>query len=123
MNIERILQLADVIEKTPHKPIYYHGNSPAPLTEFNMERWHCGTIGCIAGWTVHLFGNKGASAEDDAGMKAGELLGLSLNDADNLFCPGSGREGPRLSEIKPAKAALILRHLAATGEVNWQIEP
>jgi hypothetical protein len=85
-----------------------------------MSSWHCGTTGCIAGWAHHLFGGgKETAFTDDLQFDARELLDLPFEIADDLFVPGGGY----LRDIKPAKAAAVLRHLAETGKVDWSITP
>lgn len=53
MNIDRMNKLADFIESLPHSSEQSGGNC------FNLQNWfahtkHCGTIGCIGGWTHQL---------------------------------------------------------------------
>lgn len=131
MNKERILQLADAIER--------EGALPEPDLGFNMnyfmseiikadaDEWGpirgdfayrpCGTVGCIAGHTAHLAGITGGF------WAAAEWLGLSYvgSDGAELFFPGgvSGIRVFRWSDITPAHAAAVLRRLAETGKVEW----
>lgn len=109
MNRERILQLADVIEKTPHaQPDYW---SEGPLTSFNMSEWRYGTCGCLGGWVEHLFRD-----EDD--LHARDLLDIEGDAAEELFYPTGFTT---YKDILPARAARVLRHLAETGKVDWSI--
>ena len=116
MNKERILKLADVVERQKHAKVSdSHG--------FNMGefRHECGTPSCIAGWACAL------KKRDKTGMKeididvfsqAKKYLGLSAYEADELFIPSSGY----WSLITPSQAAATLRNLAETGEVVWNVE-
>lgn len=118
MNVERILQLADVIEKTPHRLRYSETMKWRRLSGFNMSNWHCGTTGCIAGWACDVFGNGNEPFyTDEIQFDAAVLLGLPHHIADDLFVPTDGA----LTDIKPKHAANVLRHLAETGEVDWSI--
>ena len=127
MNKERILQLADVIER--------EGALPEPELGFNMlycrvktndddgslERDFanrpCGTVGCIAGHALRLAGINGGFTA------AAEWLGLSYigGEGEELFFPGdvSGINISRWDEITPAHAAAVLRRLVETGKVEW----
>lgn len=113
MNIDRINALADLIEKQPH-------SKKSDPSGFNMEYWQhtCGTPSCIAGWAVHMSGKD---------INVGTVMGdaqrwLGLNDVigDSLFMANGLRSGKRWF-IQPAYAAAVLRHLAATGDVDWFI--
>lgn len=109
MNVARILELADVIEKVPHVALGDAHQGPEPVTDFNMSTFHCGTAGCIAGWAAHLYGNgRGV-------LTAEKFLGISSDDGDELFIPA----GLVLEDITPAQAATTLRKLVATGKVDW----
>jgi hypothetical protein len=111
MNAERILQLADVIEKVPHVQL----DEDAPrgeLDSFNMDDWHCGTAGCIGGWAAQLF--------DCATSEAGVALGLRCIEAMSLFTPKPINPND-WSKITSLQAATVLRHLAATGIVDWSV--
>lgn len=110
MNTERILKLADFIAQLP----------PSAL---DMETWletnGCGTRGCIAGWAVDRF-----HPNPDTVMhffKEGQaLLELNYKQAKDLFygppaeCLCNLYFDPSTSQV-----AAVLRHLAATGEVQW----
>lgn len=125
MNIERILQLADYIEYHPEK--------------FNMSEWMsenirmldveaeelyhmCGTSACIAGHAVAMF-------RPDINLKefcdfAGEGKSiLGLDDLDGayyiLFNPSKAAHGIDVKDVTNLHAAKCLRHLAATGKVDW----
>ena len=101
MNKENVLALAQHIENVDEK-------------EFDMGRVQhsCGTPSCILGYAYHL-----------------QLeLGLSIESSSTLFYPNSkmlncsyhyaARKGER-GYINKAHAVRCLRHLAETGEVDW----
>lgn len=121
MNKERILQLADAIER--------EGARAEPDLGFNMNylwasysndfaKRPCGAVGCIAGHALHLAGING-----DFTSVAAEWLGLSYigGEGEELFFPGdvSGINISRRDEITPAHAAAVLRRLVETGKVEW----
>ena len=111
MNVENILKVADAIEQ-----------HSIPDLGFNMRRWrfrfrngindksghHCKTCACIGGWTEALF----------PGVAAHKSLGLLSLKVHALFYPDAA---PRAYDATPSQAAAVLRHLAATGEVDWSI--
>jgi hypothetical protein len=107
MHIERILLLADVIEKQPHTQ--FHARSG-----FNMRTYthSCGSPSCIAGWAAELFTE---NIEGSIFANAQAALDITDRQASNLFMVD---EIP-WSDITPAHAARTLRNLAATGEVQW----
>jgi hypothetical protein len=99
MNTERMLELAEFLEKLPEK-------------QFDMEIWvndltrkfspyfqdeydykNCNTVCCIAGWTVGLFNetgfvkpnNKRDYTEETIVQEATRLLDLTRGQAVNLF--------------------------------------
>jgi hypothetical protein len=112
VNTERILELADVIERTPHKPLPSQSAPARKLRGFNMGEWHCGTVGCMAGWAGQMF--------DCHPSDAADALGLTRETAWRLFQPIESID--RWEQIKPKQAAAVLRNLAETGEVDWSIE-
>lgn len=115
MNKERVLALADAIEK-------------AELPEgvgFNMKAFvddSCGTTCCIAGLAVLFSGksleellvleNNSASGLQDI---ASEYLGLTQDEALELYYPSAFS----WRYIQPSQAVRTLRNLAATGAVVW----
>lgn len=112
MNIERILQLADVIEAQPH-------TDQQADSGFNMNFFAhtCGTPSCIAGWAVHL-ARPGTYPENEE--LAQEWLELNNQQARQLFW-GEGTKRAFLPDITPAHAAFALRHFAETGTVDWRL--
>lgn len=111
MNKERILALAELIENQPHEELESEFG-------FNMEDFThpCGTPSCIAGWAVFQAG--GLEKDYHANSKvAAEILGLEHRQAEDLFFAWRSKIG--LEEITPFHAAATLRHLAETGDVDW----
>lgn len=141
MNTERILEIADTIERTNHS--------------FHMSKWlqsdtgvshmmgiaathgidalvaeaeRCHTFACLAGWAVLLYGDDRLGEPYQTVYIYGqELLGLTDQQARRLFQPKPfNRPGePEISchynDITAAYAARVLRQFAHTGEVNWMI--
>lgn len=101
MNTERILKLADVIEESE--------------TYDQTQFFHpCGTPGCIAGHAVTMLGS------DEKGPNTSEIareeLGLDEVQATALFFVWPFTINPTAKQ-----AATVLRHLARTGEVDWEV--
>ena len=109
MNKERILELADLIEKQPHTEI--DADSGFNMLDFNHL---CGTPSCIAGWAV--FQSNG-NLEYVNSEEARIALGLNRLQCEDLFFAWSSNLS--LEDITPAHAAFTLRHLAETGVVDW----
>ena len=119
MNKDRIIELADHIEKLPYCEIELASkNMPA----FNMEHTHfdCGTPACLSGHTLALWA-KGKESHN----RAFELLGLTFEQCGQLFTPDLARAHYCSSRGYPGfitskRAAKVLRRLADTGRVNWR---
>lgn len=124
-------------EKDVQSPVYSIGPPPTNVSH------SCGTVACIAGWTclALTYGgeilpqNRSSEAvarftRDVSGTgsehyTAAEVLGLSREQADELFTP-MDTENLRMrnrkwDRVKPRHAATVLRHLAETGEVDWSV--
>lgn len=109
VNSAECLRVADEIEKSAN---------------FNMAivRHGCGTAACIAGhmmtegearWsTTRTFGRNWS---ERAFNRIRRTLGLSREDAEALFMPS----GFAHVTYTAKHGAAVLRHLAATGEVDW----
>ena len=131
MNTARLLALADAIE-----------GHVLPELGFNMEVYYstayrnlpdrsgheCGTIACIAGWACKLYGSLGEGYFATAAYH----LDLDYETANELFIPPgpahwdeenhSWQEFPvNTWKATPAQAARVIRHLAATGKVDWRV--
>lgn len=128
MNKERILELANMIEKLPHR--WEDGYDHGPNNIFNMRNYsECGSPQCIAGWAVHMYHEGGleeATSEaaydncDHAGPvadRAAKALDIPIQDAELLFEPFVD---VAYKQLTPAMAAKVLRTYAETGEVTWR---
>lgn len=125
VNAENILKVADAIEVHAVPGLgfnmdflYTSGQEAAGADLLGVE--NCGTVACIAGWA-------GIVIEGKASFRiAREAFGLSESDALRLFYATNhpdartGEYGP-LFRIQPDQAVRTLRHLAATGEVSWEV--
>ena len=116
MNVENILAVAQAIEdaaKPEAKPDFGFNMAciGGEATERRPDRTghNCDTVACIAGWAIHLFPGSGVA----------EALGISDSNRqlDNLIMPPNGRDGRYTVE----NAVAVLRHLAATGVVDWTV--
>lgn len=142
LNKEKLERLASLIEVQKHVT-FENGDNPRDATEgFTMicVTHTCGTPACIAGFGVAL------AQEDvtDAGRKVieerrspynvvaswltdtlqpdGETTeSYSLTPFTYLFEPEDYEAGKLWSHITPAEAARVIRHFAATNEVDWSI--
>lgn len=99
LRVDRLLLLADEIERPTQGWIY------------DMRIGRCGTRACLAGHAELMFGNDG-----------GEMaFGLTDDQRDALYMP-VGWDFDRAYNDR-ARAARVLRHLAATGIVDWSVTP
>jgi hypothetical protein len=108
MNVENIKKVRDHLAQLPAE-------------KFSMRTFdsvaNCGTIACIAGWAKHLL-NPSAVHAETAAINA---LGLTKEQAYELFWLGD-RLGPDpLWDAGPQQAVSVLDHLIATGEVDWTV--
>lgn len=111
MYVQRIIELADLIEALPDE-------------QFDMRlfrHYPCNTPGCIGGWAVfHFAPNVWSRMNEPSGEVAKKLLGLSNDQAEALFYVGDSCPDDSLYDsITQQDAAATLRHLAKTGEVKW----
>jgi hypothetical protein len=131
----RLLFLADAIEKgvkdhefdmlawlyqVTSEGDYYSGPRNIP---------NCRTVGCLAGTAcvVFLDPNNRPPSSTMVPRVAADLLGLTLDEADDLFMPrfvrGFCEEMVLLDNSDIKKEAIrVLRHLANTGEIQWDLE-
>lgn len=110
MNVERILALADLIEKQPHA-----GHSDE--SGFRMSRFThlCGTPACIAGWAEWSRDGENSDKPWVTFRSGMNYLEITVAQASALFEP-THMVWP---DITPAQAATTLRKLAETGKVDW----
>lgn len=102
MNVQRINELADIIEALP--------DSSFDMTRFTDNE--CGTPLCIGGWAVWHFDRKNF-AVGHIEHKAAKVLGLNL-EQHGIFYPDC-----LFHSVSKHDAAATLRHLAETGDVKW----
>lgn len=129
MNKERLLQLANVLESDKAAKhfnmdfFFSHDGYVQPSVPVSINKeleGHCGSVACIAGWTVGHFHPDGILFPFEISQQAAWLLGLDNIQKIKLFTPGV----PESNEFDPYKAsakqaAKVVRHLAETGEVDW----
>ena len=142
MNVERINQLADDLDKVqavnpdkfrmsvwgygmlPSIPAFDSMENPTLSTDDRID--YCGTAGCIAGWTALLHG-KLHHAEQPSSFARG-YLELDDDIAHDLFTPNEHEDDESddynagrviYAEITAGMAAKVLRHLANTEEIDW----
>jgi len=111
--------------------------SGAPHTQqhpfsFDMSYFYretdCGSAACIAGAVVQ-FANKvdlSTLTQVDILAQARNIINLTYQEADELFAPAD--ESDQLNEyevqhesISPQWAARTIRHLIATGNIDWPL--
>ena len=145
MNTERINQLADDLDKVQavnpkgfNMSTWGYGMiaSLCNLPDYNSVSFqaialddridYCGTAGCIAGWTTLLHGET-YHAEQPM-VFARRYLELDEEMAPYLFMPNEHEDDASddynagrviYAQINAGMAAKVLRHLAATGDVDW----
>lgn len=137
MNVDRLTKLAEWLEAgAKHERIAFdmlHGISFVGASPHPSTVTSCNSSCCIAGASVQFFGNVEALAEADESFgargyqtthidfdlihgEAAALLDLPWQQSCELFLPGES-----LHEFNdPAWAGRTIRHLIATGEVDWE---
>ena len=142
MNVKRINLLADDLDKVQtinpdsfKLNVWGYGmllsldaldsmESPTISTDDRIEQ--CGTAGCIAGWTALLYGDMYHS--NTPSEFAQGYLSLNDDNAHDLFMPNEHEEDMDddynagrviYAQINAGMAAKVLRHLATTGDVDW----
>jgi hypothetical protein len=125
MNKEKILALADALDSARGKDTGFGFNMDTIMSVHgahpDMTGHDCDTVGCIAGWAVHVLA--GIPLERMRRMQnaticrlAGEELGLTDGQIQDLFFPSHILSGPPIGI--PA-AIETLRNFAETGLVSW----
>lgn len=113
MNRDLIIKVANAIEKESIKGLKFDMDS------FGRIHPSCGTVACIAGYAVAI--KDGVESVTKPGIDpesiAEKYLDLSRVEAYSLFYGGD----LYISEITPTMAVTTLRHLAKTGEVDWDL--
>ena len=136
MNTERILAIADMIEQHTIPWLGFNmGPFFVPAAERDDEGYHeapdrsghnCGTVACIAGHAIVLKNNimnepkRTEELGSDFLSEAAAYLGLDYpgNAQELFFAEGSGQYR---DNIGAEQAVRTLRHLAATGTVDWTV--
>lgn len=103
-NIENISRVQAAILAEPHL--------------FDMREW-CGTVRCIGGWcNVLEASDKGLERVQMNKGDAAEFLGLSFDDASDLFYP---RDIEEWTLITPEIAVAHLEHIKSGNPVDWSL--
>ena len=101
------------------------GAGEVPNTDivgFDMTYWiyrmenACGTVCCIGGYVQERFASYVGPGEGLGYAGAGALLGLDPIQSCHLFDPYPKLD---LGDVTPRWAARTIRHLIATGTVDW----
>jgi len=135
MNKNHILRVADAIEQRTIENLGF--NMAVTFARYDgqyadQSGHDCGTIACIAGWSVAFreqdrygevsVSRMAATLEEYGGNVLDDArvwLGLDTDRADALFY---GRHHPSgsINSISVSEAVRTLRHLAETGKVDWE---
>lgn len=139
MDILRMEELATFIESLTLCPVldvfdYHEGAEKVMEQGFYMGTWlektpTCGTVGCIAGWTVEHFNLQSSLAPSFADklnpygkgsylQVAKQFLGLDMDTARALFVP---LLADGMSAVTPTEAAKAIRSTYETGHPNWHL--
>lgn len=123
MRKDRIRKLADVVEKCEMRNNCSASDSNENYFNMAITHFDCGAPACIAGWAEHLFGSEDYPSMDSL---AKDLLGLDRAKSQVLFAPSqpgayflAGSDSD--SYITAKHAAAVLRNLADTGRVDWNV--
>lgn len=144
LNTDRLEQLADHLEAVGDQHFYmgvWADGDPRmyqdvmPMTGDLVKDIHqCGTRACVAGHAVLRFRPEDSGNVPDVidendydaiANEAAHYLGLTQQQADELFIPITGNDlrdavHGRLADLTVEDAAWTLRHLADTGNVVWK---
>lgn len=136
---DRLNALADAIERQEllKHSIGFNMNSwfseanQQDINHENLMMGECGSVACIAGWTVALDRNgdgmDGAALRNDlesysAGIaaRAMNILGLNSEEMKFLFTPWVHFQiGARDRSLTPARAVAVIRDFAKTDTIQW----
>lgn len=121
-NVENVNRVADAIEGHEFARLGFNMNDFVAKAEWveggDRSGHNCGTVACIAGWSLAV--RQGRSVRvwgSGAWVKASGFLGMDYNASYRLFLP-SGLP-VSYSDVSPAVAVEVLRHLAKTGKIDW----
>ncbi len=130
MNAERINQVADAIEQ-----------HTIPWLGFNMQGYihmageetpdmsfhNCGTVACIAGWTMAIKHGEAvlqALRDEDGTLDATDVAGENVDDGAKEWLGLDEKQRTFLFykwDATAEEAVRTLRHLALTGVVDWTV--
>lgn len=122
MNVENILKVADAIEQHSIPDLGFNMGGFVSTSRPDLSNHGCGTTACIAGWTVAVICGQTLLPrwQGDIEHDAIEALSIDEDVADALFFPSNEEQNLDVRKT-PTDAVRTLRHLAATGEVNWDL--
>lgn len=142
LNIPNLTRLADHLDSLPDEKFdLSNWFSTEPGTALPGIKWDtpvvpsCQTCACVAGETLVLFQPDTPITLPAVQHKAAALLGLMGDQSEHLFVPREYEdavdedtdepdvlpEGWLMTDVKPDQAARVIRHLIATGNVDWRI--
>lgn len=129
MNRERLLRVADAIEKHEIEWLGFNMQTFGGADDLDRSEHNCETVACIGGWaealrrreageplTARTFASRDWSVRD----KAQDWLELTDGDAKKLFALGS-HDFDLVEHVTPVQAVTVLRHAAKTGEIDWSV--
>lgn len=124
LNFAEINRIADLLENQHYSPGemgFFMGTWFSYGTQ-DVEGHPCGTTACIAGWTNVMNGNSEENwGEGNPQGTAARTLGLTERQARLLFHTVDWSYGNReIESVRTLHAVETLRHLAATGCVDWR---
>ena len=126
MNVDNILKVADAIEHHSVPDMVFHMNyefTKSPVVESADMKARgigvrdCGAAACIIGWTNTVLPSSGPIGSFS---RASQALGLDYDTAESLFYPENYRFS--YDDVTSEQAASVLRKLASTGSVDWDVE-
>lgn len=130
MNIANILKLADFLDMASPEPefnnhlgeyVYTFANGEGySMGIWDSEGRTCNTVGCIGGWAA-AFAKEDGDYSLSRRSAAQNWLGITLIQDTALFTPMGWHSPEHAKEYTPQRAARVLRHLAATGNVDWSV--
>ena len=126
MQTEQIRKLADLIEKCDDVEMYSHKKDMGPSFSMRFATYECGSAACIMGHNNVLHGREPSHA--NVASTIASDLGITEDKAIRLTVPCNRlahymRSRGEGAHITTAHAAMVLRHLATTGEVDWSAKP
>jgi hypothetical protein len=115
-NIDRVADVIEALDPARFNMRFWWQGTDGDATSSPQDILHaCGTAACIGGWAGAIFYPDDTESASDMWAIGEELFGLDYDDTNNLFMPLGFTHEP----FTQAHAVQTLRHLARTGEVNW----